>query len=451
VQLRQRQVLAALVAVAAVVSPAWSWQAGGTNRAAAEHGAGIAAASWPQDGYSAGHAFFNPDQGRLQASGLAAFRQLWRFHARNPIVSDITVAGGRVFAGSGEWRVSQYGGIPGAVYGLDARTGRLQWRYPLPGNQILSAPSYYQNRLYVATSCMDIQCVQNRVVALSPQSGKVLWRFRPRLNCGGYDTTAADGLIYAQDGRFLYALGAKTGHRVWARDTGKLPWLAHHGLPCAGGLDGAPAVAGSLAIFSREVCCTTGVSTAATFEAVDARTGRLRWRWTTHTQFGGGGDTALVGAKAFLAYSIWNGWAVTAVVARTGHRLWTHRFSFTTFGVSTAAAVDGSIIVAVDDNGGIYGVSPLNGDLQWFAKYRTSSWPPCESMFSGPIIAGGVIFVGGRGQCGLFAFDAATGVRLWSSGRGRANFDQTAAFAGGRLYAGTSQGDVYAFGPPGRR
>jgi outer membrane protein assembly factor BamB len=193
-------------------------------------------------------------------------------------------------------RYVYFGSTDGRLFSVYWRTGRVQWAYQT-GGRINASPSVWGNRIWITTYAGSIFCLRRSdghrlwvkyvkrdpfrydsfyasastdgrgvytvsrsggVIALSAQSGRVLWRHDVgRL---GYSTPAiAYGRIFV--GGWDGAL-----HAFWAR-TGKRSWKARVGR--RGRILGAPVVIGQLVFFS---------TLEAKTYAVRARDGKLVWR-----------------------------------------------------------------------------------------------------------------------------------------------------------------------------
>jgi outer membrane protein assembly factor BamB len=199
------------------------------------------------------------------------------------------------------------------LYALDVRQRahpRLRWKIDL-GSEVNSSPAYANGTVYVGTD-------GGNVYAVDARTGRVRW------NSGAYSKflhgreyfyatpTLAYGRVYIgnTDGT-LYAFGAKTGHLLWARHAGSYVYTAaavwrreviigtydghliaynaatgdelwRHEAPAA--IHGAPTALGGLVYFSTCGTCGSHGSRHAksgprgTY-AVDARTGRLVWKF----------------------------------------------------------------------------------------------------------------------------------------------------------------------------
>ncbi len=188
-------------------------------------------------------------------------RLRWKFVADSEIDSSPAYADGRVFFGTNG----------GHVYALDARTGRELWRASsyssfLHGREYFYAtPTLAYGRVYIGNT-------DGTLYAFGQRTGNLLWA----RHAGTYVYSAAavwrrEVIIGTYDGH-LIAYNAATGRELW-----------RHTAPSA--IHGAPSVVDGVVYFST--CSGCGghgsryakVGPRGTF-AVDARNGRVLWRFT---------------------------------------------------------------------------------------------------------------------------------------------------------------------------
>jgi outer membrane protein assembly factor BamB len=181
----------------------------------------------------------------------------------------------------------------GAVSAFDARTGRLRWRRVLDG-AVKSSATLGGGRLYVGTYA-------GTLYSLDPWTGAELWRSSVRRRLIGrgrfYSTPAvAHARVYvgATDG-VVYAYGARSGRLRWSFTTG-------------GYVYGSPAVWRGLVLIG---------SYDGRLYALDAGTGRQRWRFDAGGRISGSasvvGDVAYISTLSERTY---------ALDVRTGRELW---------------------------------------------------------------------------------------------------------------------------------
>jgi len=131
-----------------------------------------------------------------------------------------------------------------------------------------------------------------------------------------------------------------------------------------------------------------------------------------------------------------------ALDAATGSQLWAYQSDEQH--ISTPAVGNGRVYALAGwgpfgDAAKVIALDSFTGEVEWEQSLTTGHVPDG----SPPTISNGVVYVGG-GDWALYAFDAATGTRLW---RTPVNDGITAApsVAGGRVFAGTWGGRFYGF------
>jgi outer membrane protein assembly factor BamB len=199
-----------------------------------------------------GRVYFGSWDRRVYAVDARTGRLAWSFATGDRVKGGMALAGGTIFAGS----------YDGRLYALAARTGRLRWSAgdgALGG--LYATPSVANGRVFVGST-------DGRVYAFAARTGAPLWS--TRTGSFVYSPAAlADGTAYvgSYDHR-LYALSQATGAIRWTFDAGAP-------------ISGAPTVLGGLVYFSTCGSCSSyeqNPRARRTF-AVDARTGKLVWRF----------------------------------------------------------------------------------------------------------------------------------------------------------------------------
>jgi outer membrane protein assembly factor BamB len=199
-----------------------------------------------------GRVYFGSWDRRIYALDARTGRLDWSFATGDRVKGGVAFARPMIFAGS----------YDGRLYALDARSGRLHWSAgggALGG--LYATPSVAHGRVFVGST-------NGSVYAFATTTGRLLWSVRT----GSYIYSAAalaGGTAYigSYDHR-LYALSVSTGGVRWTFDAGAP-------------ISGAPTVLGGLVYFSTCGSCSSYESNprARRTFAVDARTGRLTWRF----------------------------------------------------------------------------------------------------------------------------------------------------------------------------
>ena len=266
-----------------------------------------------------------------------------------------------------------------------------------------------------------------RVVALEPGSGELLWDAARDEGPGGPAAVAGNLIIFAEGRGAEAAISAvrlDDGEPAWTTTTrapvlggpavhsdevfvgtadGRVLSLAADGgtqrweYRAPGRADISPAVDGETVFVAAEDL-TSGV---ATVYALDAATGRERWRFSPSGPAIGVSSvsvrdgTAVVGMGDFLIHGL---------DAANGAERWRARARapFTAWLVPVA----GEPLVVGDGAGHLYGVDGDSGKLEW--TFRV----PGDLVEASPIVAGSAAVVGDSGGQ-VSAIDLRTGLLVW--------------------------------------
>lgn len=345
----------------------------------------------------AGIVYAGSTDGSLYALDEADGRLRWRYDAGSAVSSSAAAGGGLVFAqsydgdvfalratdGQAVWRRSLgppmalawghesgdvyrsspalvgtqllIGGVDGALYSLDARSGAIVWRLQT-GGRIWSSPAVRDGAVYVGSQDGKLYCADLR-------TGAPRWTFATdgaalRSAEFGYDRrtiqsspSVAGGIVYvgSRDGT-LYAVDAANGTLRWRLDNSVF-WS-----------NTTPAIDGGL-IYD-------GNSDGHFVQAVDARSGAQAWKFTT--------QQPVFASPSVSGDAVYTGdWSGTlyALDARSGAALWQWR----SFGrrIMSSAAIDGGHLIFGSDDGNIYdlriGPSALERAVYFDDARRASS------------------------------------------------------------------------------
>ena len=205
------------------------------------------------------------------ASGLFALdsrtgAKVWRFDTREPVLSSPAVHDGVVYFGSDD----------GGLFALRTSTGERVWALQLEraGSNgpemepitISCAPAISDGRLFVGGYDRNLH-------AYDAKSGRPIWIHEVD-DIITQSVAVHDGVIYAGSGALL-ALDAATGERLWELNTGHdtvtPPAIAH-------GVVYATTFSRAMPNPRHDVRDTPRPPRTAALIAVDAKTGKLRWR-----------------------------------------------------------------------------------------------------------------------------------------------------------------------------
>jgi outer membrane protein assembly factor BamB len=353
--------------------------------------------------------------------------------------------------------------------GISAETGLLDkwalngqnflWRAPYGGR---SAPIVMGNRVYVQNPAELGATLQERVMALDADTGKVVWEYRFNIfqsdvppHRVGWASPAADpetGNIYALSvGAEAIAL-SKDGKKLWSHSIGEefAAFTTH------GGRTMSPIIDGDLVIVSAAISSWgTAANRAHRFVALDKRTGEIVYVANPGTR---PYDTAYaaptiatINGLRLLISGLGDG-GIHAIKPQTGEKVWS--FVAAKRAINTGVVVKGtSVIVSHGDENldtselGMIGAidGSQTGDIKmtkWAAKGD-------QFGFSSPVIDGTRVYQVENGSR-LKAFDLETGRELWRQPLGTVQ-KAPLVLADGKLYVGTESGKFFIVRPQADR
>jgi outer membrane protein assembly factor BamB len=359
-----------------------------------------------------------------------------------------------------EWRGPARDGISpekGLPTRWTTKGENLAWKAPYGGR---SAPIVMGDRVFMQNSAGKGETLQERVMCLNADNGKVIWEHRFNVYLSdvpphrvGWASPVGDpatGNIYALGvGGTLLAL-SNDGKLIWERSLGEDfgLWTTH------GGRTVSPIIDGELVIVSG-ITENWGDQAERRFRfmAFDKKTGQTIW---VSTPGGRPFDTTysppvianINGTRLLIAGG--GDCSVSAVKVQTGEPVWTYLMSKR--GINTGVAVKGTTIFVshseenLDTNemgllAAVDGTAkgPIGKDqIKWAIK-------GFQGGFSSPIIDGDRLYQMDNGA-NLFAFDVNTGKELWKQNLGTIQ-KSSPVFADGKLYVGTENGKFFILKP----
>ena len=124
-----------------------------------------------------GLAYFGSMMNNIYALNAVTGQPVWQFMADNWIMTNPVIADGKLFAGSGNRyylpgekpaKGATRGTGSNSLYALDAKTGKMLWQHPVPG-EAMPTPLYYQGVVYYVTG-------DRNLYALDANTGAVLYQ-----------------------------------------------------------------------------------------------------------------------------------------------------------------------------------------------------------------------------------------------------------------------------------
>ena len=326
------------------------------------------------------------------------FRLKWKFKTKGEVRSSPVIAGGRVFAGSGD----------SSVYCLDFADGKKLWAFQTNG--AVDAPALVlDGRVYVGSS-------DSFVYALDAATGKEIWKHETgeKIMSSPNWTGRGDKLrviVGCHDGK-VYCIDAGTGKRAWVYPTDNIvngtPAI-RDGQVAFAGCDGFlhladPANGAKIkdvevgAFIMASMALADGRAYMGNYEGkllcVDLKSGKVLWQYSQPTEdrpFGA--SPALAGGRVIIGGQDSR---VHCVQAATGKGVWTFAARDA---VDSNPLVCGDKVVVGSDDGRLYVLAVATGRLLW--SYNTG-----EPIRGGPGIAAGTILVGSDSYH-VYAFEGA--------------------------------------------
>jgi outer membrane protein assembly factor BamB len=201
--------------------------------------------------YYQGKVFFAYLDGNLVAVDADTGKQAWTRKLAGHLESSLLAVGGRLYLGTDKTN----------VVALRAVDGKVLWQFNSPA-AIKASPSFHRGRVFVAD-------YESAMFALNAQSGKLLWRTNtseaPPFGKGGFYSSpaVAFGHVYAaRDDGTIFAFDEATGNVTWSFPTDNFVY----GSPAVAKVPGTPP---TVYIGSYD----------EHFYALDARSGKQRWRY----------------------------------------------------------------------------------------------------------------------------------------------------------------------------
>jgi outer membrane protein assembly factor BamB len=333
----------------------------------------------------------------------------------------------------------------------------LAWKAPYGGR---SAPIVFNNRVYLINTAGKGETLQERVVCLSADTGKLLWEHRFNVYLSdvpphrvGWASPVGDpatGHVYVFGvGGSLIALSSE-GKVLWERSLGEDFGL----LTTHGGRTVSPIIDGDLVI-------TSGVTSmwgehgrgAHRFMAFDKRTGDTIW---VSAPGGRPYDTtyaapiiADINGTRLLIQGASDG-VVHALKPQTGEPVW--KYEISKRGLNTGAVVYRNLAIVTHSEENLESnemgmIAALDATAKGELKKEQIKWSKIgwQGGYSSPVIDGERLYQVDNGA-NLAAFDLNTGKQLWLQNLGTIQ-KSSPVFADGKLYVGTENGKFFILRP----
>ncbi|MFL5761971.1 MAG: PQQ-binding-like beta-propeller repeat protein [Thermomicrobiales bacterium] len=313
-----------------------------------------------ESGVAAGGTIYLPqdDRGEVIAVDAATGKLIWTAKVGVIAGSPPAVANGTVYVATAGPHAEMQNNDPGYLIALDAVTGAEKWRFETGGSANAS-PAIDGDTVFVEN-------VDQTLFAVDAQTGQERWHAalaekpidEPYANVLVQNATVAvaQGVVFAPNyNGTLFAIDVTDGHELWRFKTD-------------GEAVNTPAIADGMAYFTAPYS-PGGVGVRGWVYAVDASNGQKRWS-VVAIEFNRSAP-AVADGSLFLG-GIGEGAPVTALDARDGHTLWTHKAGGT--GASDVTYANGGV-VGTTFAGDVFALDAGTGDELWHAKVDLPTGP----------------------------------------------------------------------------
>ena len=333
-------------------------------------------------------------------------------------------------------------------------TGFL-WRAPYGGR---SAPVVMGNRVYVQNPAGLGENMQERVMALDADTGRLMWEYKFNVfqsdvppHRVGWASPAADpetGNIYALGvGATVIALN-KDGKLLWDRSIGEefAAFTTH------GGRTSSPIIDGDLVIVSAAISSWgSGASRQHRFVALDKRSGDIVWIASPggrpyDTNYAAPLIAPINGLRLLISGSGDGG--VYAMKPQTGEKVWGTVIAKRAINTGTVVSGNTVIVSHGDENLDVPELGMIAAiDGSQTGEIKTTKWAQKGDQFgfSSPVIDSGRVYQVENGSR-LKAYDVESGKLLWTQTLGTIQ-KAPLVFADGKLYVGTESGKFFIVRP----
>jgi outer membrane protein assembly factor BamB len=312
--------------------------------------------------------------------------------------------------------------------------------------------------VYVQNPSGRGDALQERVMALDADTGKVVWEYKFNIFQSdapshriGWASPAADpetGNIYALSGGMQAIALSPEGKLLWTRSFGEefAAFTTH------GGRTMSPIIDGNLVIIGHAVS-NWGVhgNRSHRLLGLDKRTGEVMY---VSNPGGRPYDTAYsspviatINGVRLLIVGLGDG-AVHAIKPQTGEKVWS--FAASKRAINTGVTVSGNTVFVSHGDENLQGnqlglLAAIDGSQTGDIKTTTWAVRGMEFLYSSPVLDGTRLYQIDGGST-LRALDVKSGQLLWSQRLGTAQ-KASPIFADGKIYVGTDGGQFFIVRP----
>lgn len=333
----------------------------------------------------------------------------------------------------------------------------LIWHAPYGS---ISGPVVLGNRLYLQNTVGEGATLQERLVCLDANSGKMVWENRFNVNHSdvppqlvGWATPAIDpetGFVFAFTASGRLAAFTREGIALWMRDLTEEFGL----LTTENGRTVSPVIDGPLVVVSG-ITSNWGdhAGTAHRIMAFDKRMGDTVWVSSSEnrpydTAYSPPLVTEIDGVRLLVSGGSDGAWH--GIKISTGERVW--RYEVSKRGINAGAIRIGQDLILSHGEENVEGnttgfMAALNTNASGQVRSNQTKWLKTgfAAGFSSPVTDGQRIYRIDNGGL-LAAFNAATGEQVWTQKLGAIQ-KASPVFADGKLYVGSEDGKFFILRP----
>ena len=366
-----------------------------------------------------GIAYVGSDDMHLYAVDTATGKEKWRFKTGSVVRSTPAVVD----------QVAYFGSYDGVFYAVDTITGKEKWRFALPGEKKFEArgldgymprtqtiPDFwdlYLSSPAVVAGTVYVGCGDGNCYALDAATGALKWEFETG-NVVHSSPAVVNGTVYFGSwDTYLYAVDAATGREKWKFKTGEDPVNFNQT-----GIQSSPAVVDGVVYFG---CRDSNVY------AVDAVTGQEKWKYRI---------TWVNASPAVVDGQVYFGTSIPAFFVALDAATGKERFKFDAHvPVFSSPAIAGGVAYFGSFNGSLYAVDLKDGKL--VGEFQTDAAKKNAPDYLKP---DGTLNYPTVFTSSLFEDMYHASVKLWALGA----IVSSPVVDHGVIYVGSADGNLYA-------
>lgn len=313
---------------------------------------------------------------------------------------------------------------------------RLAWSHRTEGTFLTGSPAIVDGVVYAGTR--DENGDGNSAVhAVRLSTGERLWSFPVPSSVHG-SLAVGDGTVFVPSMRgVLYAVDAETGKLRWKHAPEQVAGSYNQR---AYGYYG-PTVAGGKVFWPYQT--RLGAGSQGLLVALDTRTGDAAWQAPMTGSTMSDGTPAVADGMVYVGNQTSD--RVIAFDQQTGERRWVAATKLGGWQDGIPTAVDGRVFIGA--NNGVIARDGATGQELWTFSSPHPSQVPGGATPSAPAVAGNVLYMGFPSGA-VTALDATTGAVLWDrvlpGTSYRAGVASSPVVSGDTLFVGSNNGSFYA-------